>query len=68
MHNQDLRLVPTPQALPFRSGVRDPFRDSTGKKTIVMLHEAGWSYREIAAEVGLHWARVGQIIKSTETS
>jgi hypothetical protein len=23
----------------------------------------GWSYRQIAAEVGLHWTRVGQIVR-----
>jgi hypothetical protein len=27
------------------------------------LHEQGWSYREIGREVGLHWTRVGQIVR-----
>jgi len=29
----------------------------------MQLRAQGWSYREIAAEVGLHWTRVGQIVK-----
>jgi DNA-directed RNA polymerase specialized sigma24 family protein len=33
------------------------------KETILALRAAGWSYREIAREVGLHWTRVGQILK-----
>ncbi len=36
------------------------------KETILVLRAAGWSYREIAREVGLHWTRVGQILKSTK--
>ncbi len=34
------------------------------KETILALRAAGWRYREIAREVGLHWTRVGQILKS----
>ncbi len=30
---------------------------------IFELRAEGWSYREIAGEVGLHWTRVGQILK-----
>ncbi|MBL8160750.1 MAG: hypothetical protein JNJ61_02110 [Anaerolineae bacterium] len=26
----------------------------------------GMSYRQIAREIGLHWTRVGQIVKSAE--
>jgi len=33
------------------------------KETILALRALGWSYREIAAEVGIHWTRVGQIAK-----
>src|SRR5690554_4275292 len=29
------------------------------KEMILALRAAGWSYREIAREVGLHWTRVG---------
>jgi hypothetical protein len=36
------------------------------KETILMLREMGWSYRQIGREVGLHWTRVGQILKNTE--
>lgn len=37
------------------------------KETILALRAAGWSYREIAEEVGLHWTRVGQVLKSMRT-
>jgi hypothetical protein len=36
------------------------------KETILTLREMGWSYREIGREVGLHWTRVGQILKDIE--
>ena len=32
---------------------------------ILALRAEGLSYRTIAREVGLHWTRVGQILKST---
>jgi hypothetical protein len=34
------------------------------KETILALRAAGWSYRQIAREVGLHWTRVGQIVRN----
>jgi len=34
--------------------------------TILARREQGWSYREIGREVGLHWTRVGQILKDVE--
>jgi DNA-directed RNA polymerase specialized sigma24 family protein len=34
------------------------------KQVILELRALGWSYREIAEEVGLHWTRVGQILKN----
>jgi lambda repressor-like predicted transcriptional regulator len=34
------------------------------KETILALRAAGWSYRQIAREVGLHWTRIGQILKN----
>jgi hypothetical protein len=37
------------------------------KETILALRAAGWSYRQIGHEVGLHWTRVGQILKSTNS-
>ena len=33
------------------------------KRVILALRALGWSYREIAEEVGLHWTRVGQILR-----
>jgi len=34
------------------------------KETILALRDLGWSYREIGREVGLHWTRVGQIVRN----
>jgi hypothetical protein len=34
------------------------------KETILALRAAGWSYRQIGREVGLHWTRVGQILRN----
>jgi hypothetical protein len=36
------------------------------KETILALRAQGWSYRQIGREVGLHWTRVGQILKDVE--
>lgn len=36
------------------------------KETIMALREMGWSYRQIGREVGLHWTRVGQILRDIE--
>jgi hypothetical protein len=36
------------------------------KETVLALREMGWSYRQIGREVGLHWTRVGQIVKRDE--
>jgi hypothetical protein len=33
------------------------------KSIIIEMHESGMSYRQIAAALGIHWTRVGQIIK-----
>jgi DNA-directed RNA polymerase specialized sigma24 family protein len=33
------------------------------RRVILALREQGWSYREIGREVGLHWTRVGQIVR-----
>jgi transcriptional regulator len=33
------------------------------KETILALRAQGWTYRQIAREVGLHWTRVGQIVR-----
>lgn len=39
---------------------------SEQRRVILELRALGWSYREIADEVGLHWTRVGQILKSAQ--
>jgi transcriptional regulator len=36
------------------------------KETILALREAGWSYRQIGREVGLHRTRVGQILRKAD--
>jgi DNA-directed RNA polymerase specialized sigma24 family protein len=36
------------------------------KEAILALRVQGWSYRQIAAEAGLHWTRVGQILKDVK--
>jgi DNA-directed RNA polymerase specialized sigma24 family protein len=33
---------------------------------IFELRAEGWSYREIAGEVGVHWTRVGQILNQVD--
>jgi DNA-directed RNA polymerase specialized sigma24 family protein len=43
------------------------YPDKTAQKQVILaLRAQGWSYREIAEEVGLHWTRVGQILKRIE--
>jgi hypothetical protein len=37
------------------------------KETVLALRAAGWSYRQIGRQVGLHWTRVGQILKGLKT-
>lgn len=37
-------------------------------RVIMQLRAQGWSYREIANEVGLHWTRVGQILREMKSS
>jgi len=36
---------------------------SEQRRVIMQLRGQGWSYREIGREVGLHWTRVGQILR-----
>jgi hypothetical protein len=38
------------------------------KETILALRAEVWSYREIGRGAGLHWTRVGQILKTLEPS
>ena len=37
------------------------------RETILALRAEGQSYRAIAREVGLHWTRIGQILKAIDT-
>jgi hypothetical protein len=37
------------------------------KETILALRAARWSYREIGREVGVHFTRIGQILKNLTT-
>ena len=36
------------------------------RETVLEMRQRGMSYRKIAVAVGLHWTRVGQIVKSAE--
>jgi transposase len=36
------------------------------REKIMALYAQGMSYRKIAREVGIHWTRVGQIIKQCQ--
>jgi DNA-directed RNA polymerase specialized sigma24 family protein len=38
------------------------------KQVILELRALGWIYREIAEEVGLHWTRVGQILRQVNST
>jgi hypothetical protein len=38
---------------------------NTLRELVQQLRNSGLSVREIAAEVGLHWTRVGQLVKQT---
>jgi hypothetical protein len=38
------------------------------RRVILALREMGWSYRQIGHEVGLHWTRVGQILRGSNPS
>lgn len=48
------------------SDQRHPDKDAL-RELISELQDEGMSYRSIGREIGLHWTRVGQIMKSFET-
>ena len=53
--------------LPVAATNKQKYADKVEQKRVIMqLRAQGWSYREIAAEVGLHWTRVGQIVRSIQ--
>jgi hypothetical protein len=45
--------------------LRNPDKTKLNER-ILTLRAAGWSYRQIGREVGLHWTRVGQILTQHE--
>lgn len=54
--------------LPVFPSNAQKYTDKTEQRRVIMaLRAQGWSYREIAEEVGLHWTRVGQIVKSASS-
>jgi DNA invertase Pin-like site-specific DNA recombinase len=56
----DVPILPSTE-----SNERNPDKQKL-RETILQLHAQGLSYRKIAREVGIHWTRVGQIIKSVK--
>jgi hypothetical protein len=56
-------VVPAPLSAPSNTLYPDK---AALRAKILELRAEGWSYREIAREVGLHWTRVGQILKDVD--
>jgi len=54
---------PIPEPLSTATDQRYPNKQHLNE-TILDLREQGMSYREIGALLGIHWTRIGQIIKS----
>lgn len=51
-------------SLPVAAASKQKYSDKAEQKRVILeLRALGWSYRDIANEVGLHWTRVGQILK-----
>ncbi|MBZ0303157.1 MAG: helix-turn-helix domain-containing protein [Anaerolineae bacterium] len=55
--------IPLPAST--ESDLRNPDKDQL-RTNILAMRADGMSYRQIAREVGLHWTRVQQIVKSAE--
>jgi hypothetical protein len=55
--------IPLPTST--ESDLRNPDKEKL-RTDILAMRANGMSYRQIAREVGLHWTRVQQIVKSTE--
>jgi hypothetical protein len=50
--------------LPVFPSDAQKYSDKAEQKCVILeLRALGWSYREIAREVDLHWTRVGQIVR-----
>jgi hypothetical protein len=52
---------PIPLPSSTQSDIRNPDKTKL-RETIFDLRSQGWSFRQIAQEVGLHWTRVQQIV------
>jgi DNA-binding NarL/FixJ family response regulator len=53
--------------LPVSADSNRKYPNKTEQKQVILdLRALGWSYREIAEEVGIHWTRVGQIVRQTD--
>ncbi|MCK6581229.1 MAG: hypothetical protein L6Q98_24320 [Anaerolineae bacterium] len=57
-----LRGFSLPQASSETAEQRNPDK-ALLRETVLALREQGMSYRQIAREVGIHWTRVGQILR-----
>ena len=54
--------------LPVAAANNRKYADKDEQRRVIMaLRAQGWSYRQIAREVGLHWTRVGQIVRDSKT-
>jgi transposase len=45
--------------------LRNPDKEKL-RKDVLAMHERGMSYRQIARVVGIHFTRVGQIVKGVK--
>ena len=54
-----------PLPLSTEVDLRHPDKEKL-RETILTLRAQGMSYRQIGCEVGLHFTRIGQILKYTE--
>lgn len=61
---QSVRTSKIPLPPSTEADLRHPDKEKL-RETILTLRTQGMSYREIGREVGLHWTRVGQILKLT---
>jgi hypothetical protein len=55
--------------LPVPAAIDRKYPNKAEQKHVILeLRALVWSYREIAEEVGLHWTRVGQIVRGSNLS
>jgi DNA-directed RNA polymerase specialized sigma24 family protein len=49
------------------AGSNQKYLDKAEQRRVILeLRVLGWSYRQIAEEVGLHWTRVRQILRDSK--